>query len=473
MTSSVPSSAPSLYENSMSDSKTSTITFAGGAGTVTGANFLFESGELKILVDCGLTQGCKDCEDVNYEPFAFDPASISHLFVTHTHIDHIGRIPRLVAQGFKGTIYSTEATRDIAEHLLLDAVELLSREAQDAGRAPLYTEHDVASAMALWRGVSYEEKIELPEGFTVTFHDAGHILGSGMVFLEREGKRMVFTGDVGNDNSVLLNKTASIEGTTYLLTESVYGDREHQEEDMRRDELENVIEETLGRGGTLLIPAFSTERTQELIFEIRNLMQEKRVPSVPVYVDSPLASKITASFLKNPAYFKDDIAKRVAGGEDIFAFDELRFVATPAESKNIHKEPGPKIILAGSGMSNGGRMLSHEKVYLPDEKSTLLIVGYQSAGSLGRQLLEGAKQVVIFGEKVPVRARVTAIYGYSAHRDARGLLDLANQTADTLKQVFVVMGEPKASAFLTQRIRDYLGVNAVMPEKGESVTIDL
>ena len=284
---------------------------------------------------------------------------------------------------------------------------------------------------------------------------------------------MVFTGDLGSDNSLLLNPATRITDADYILMESVYGDKEHEEADMRRDLLEDVIEETIARRGTLLIPAFSMERTQDLLFDISNLMREKRVPSVPVYIDSPLASKITDSFLKHPSYFKDEIRKRIDAGENIFTAPEMRFVASVQESRDIHRDESPKIIIAGSGMSNGGRVLSHEKVYLSDPKSTLLIVGYQAAGSMGRQLLEGMKEAVIFGEKIPVRAKVQAIYGYSAHRDAPGLLDFVHESADHLKKVFVAMGEPKSAAFLTQRIRDYLGITTIAPSRGDSAEIEL
>jgi metallo-beta-lactamase family protein len=240
----------------------------------------------------------------------------------------------------------------------------------------------------------------------------------------------------------------------------------------RREELEDVIEDTIARGGTLLIPAFSTERTQDLIYEIRLLIQEKKVPSVPVFVDSPLASRITGSFLSCPSYFKTEIGERIAKGENIFMFDEMRFTSSRDESRRIADVKGAKIIIAGSGMSNGGRVLAHEKSLLQDEKNTLLIVGYQSAGSLGRRLLEGEKQVEIFGEKIPVRAKVAANYGYSAHRDATGLLDFVHHTSDTLEHVYVTMGEPKSAAFLTQRIRDYLGVPADAPNKGQTVELD-
>lgn len=458
--------------NSASDRKRTTLTFHGGADSVTGANFLLTGESARMLIDCGLFQGCDFCEDENYAPFPYEPASITHTLVTHAHIDHVGRIPKLVKDGFRGEIVSTEATKEIAQHLLRDSTELLLRDAQKRGKKPLYGEEDVAGALALWRGVPYGEVTELPEGYALRLRNAGHILGSALVELTREGRRFVATGDLGNDSSELLDPPERVTDAHYLLIESVYGDREHDISG-RRDELENIIEDTVARGGDVLIPAFSTERTQDLMYEVRTLMREKRIPSVPVFVDSPLASRITRSFLSHPSYFKREITARIEGGEDIFAFDELRFTASREESEHIASVEGPKIIIAGSGMSNGGRVLSHERRILKDPRSTLLIVGYQSAGSLGRRLLEGEKRVEISLEKIEVKARVEAIFGYSAHRDGAGLLDFVGGSADTLEKVFVAMGEPKSASFLTQRIRDYLGVPAVAPQRGESVVIDL
>ncbi|HEY4510759.1 MAG TPA: MBL fold metallo-hydrolase [Candidatus Paceibacterota bacterium] len=450
----------------------STLSFYGGADSVTGANFLLSSGDARILIDCGLFQGGASLEGQNYEPFPYDPSFIPTLLITHAHIDHIGRIPKLVHDGFRGEIISTEATRALSVHLLHDALELLERDAAGRGIVPLYTAEDLARAESLWRGVPYETPLALQAGITARFLDAGHILGSAMIEFSRAGKKFVATGDLGNDASDLVEHTTKIEDANFLVIESVYGDKEHGDVSGRRKELEGIIEDTLARGGTLLIPAFSTERTQDLIYEIRTLMREKRVPSVPVFVDSPLASRITEVFLSCPSYFKKEIRDRLEKGENIFAFDELTFTSSLEESKNIVNREGPKIIIAGSGMSNGGRVLAHEKTYLKDPRSTLLIVGYQSAGSLGRRLLEGEKTVEIFGEKVKVRAKVVALYAYSAHRDSSGLLDFISHTANTLEKVFVVMGEPKAAAFLTQRVRDYLGKAAFSPKKGESVEID-
>jgi metallo-beta-lactamase family protein len=392
--------------------------------------------------------------------------------VTHAHIDHIGRIPKLVKDGFTGKIISTEATKAIALPMLLDSMELLAHDARKHGQDILYGENDINRAMKQWEGIPYHQKLDLPDQCSMEFLDAGHILGSSMIRIERGGKSIVFTGDLGSGNSPLLSPVETLPSTQYLVMESVYGDRIRSKDDKRREMLEDVIEHTAKRGGTLLIPAFSTERTQDILFEIRTLMVEKRVPSMPVYLDSPLASKITAAYLACKAYFKDDIRKRVSGGEDIFAFPELTFVEDIEESRKIINVPGPKIIIAGSGMSQGGRVHGHERVILPDEKSTLLIVGYQSAGSLGRRLLEGEKTVVLMGEKVKVKAKVEAIFGYSAHMDGEQLLEFVNKAAGSLKQVFVVMGEPASSGFLVQRIRDYLGIKAIAPTTGEKAEIE-
>src|SRR3990167_9680750 len=274
----------------------STIYFHGGAGAVNGSNFFFDTGDVKLLIDCGLTQGRHSAEAQNWEAFPYDVASVPFLFVTHAHIDHIGRIPKLVKDGFKWRIISTEATKALAEPLLLDSMELLAHDAHKHGRPELYNEHDIKRAMQLWEGVFYEKTVEVSSGVKVELIDAGHILGSAMVKVSRGGKSIVFTGDLGGGNSPLLAPHAPLPHPDFLVMESVYGNRVRADDKNRREELENVIEEAVSRGGTLLIPAFSTERTQDLLFEIRDLMVERRVPQVPVYLDSPLASKITAAY---------------------------------------------------------------------------------------------------------------------------------------------------------------------------------
>lgn len=439
---------------------------------MTGANFLLESGETKFLVDCGLAQGRHNAEAENWEAFAYDPASIPLLIVTHAHIDHIGRIPKLVRDGFKGKIISTEVTKALAEPLLLDSMELLAHDATKHGREQLYDEKDIHAALALWEGMPYHEKREIDGGFSIEFLDAGHILGSAMVKVTRGDKVMVFTGDLGGGNSPLLGAHEKLGQIDYLLMESVYGDRTRSTDD-HVEQLKVAIEDVVARQGTLLIPAFSTERTQDIIFEIRALMGEKKIPSMPVYIDSPLAEKITNAYLAYPEYFSKDMYERIKNGEHIFSFPEIHFVESAETSRAISGKPGPKIIIAGSGMSNGGRVHGHEKNILPDKNSTVLIVGYQAAGSLGRRLVEGDKNVLIQGEKVAVKAKVQVIYGYSAHMDSPQLLDFVSEVADSVKQIFVVMGEPSASGFLVQRIRDYMGLKAIAPNAKDTATIEL
>jgi metallo-beta-lactamase family protein len=448
----------------------STLYFHGAAGMVTGSNFLIDSGSNKLLVDCGLMQGMG--EEKNWERFPYNPADISHLIVTHAHLDHIGRIPRLVRMGFKGKIISTKGTQSLAEPLLLDAMEILGVGAERHGREELFNEKDVADTMRLWTALEYEQKLALGDEVELELLDAGHILGSAMVRLRRDGRSIVFTGDLGGGNSPLLPPKYEITGASYVVMEGTYGDKTRPEDAARRERLEDIIEEAMVRGGTLLIPAFSTERTQDLMYEIRNLMVEKRVPQVPVFVDSPLAQKITRAFVSHPEYFAAAVRTRIEAGEDLFAFPQLHFVESMEDSRKIKDTHGPKIILAGSGMSSGGRVLAHEREFLPDPKSTLLIVGYQAAGTMGRRLIEGAKTIEYHKEKIPVRAKVETLYGYSAHCDGEALLEFANHAAQHSDQIFVVHAEPEPALFLCQRIRDYLGVKATAPELGDSVPLD-
>lgn len=450
----------------------STLTFYGGAGSVTGSNFMLDTGVQKILIDCGLQQGTH--EEDNYKPFAYNPSGCSHLFVSHAHLDHVGRIPFLVKSGFKGKIISTVATHDVAEFIMRDALGLMVRAQEHGAPPPMYGEQDIDSALLLWEPRGLHEPLALLDGMVHEFYDAGHILGSAMSQFSRAGKSLVVTGDLGGGNSPLLPPTEALPAPDYLVIESVYGDRTRPEDKDRKEMLQAIIEKTIGRGGTLLIPAFSTERTQDLIYEIRSLMMDKKIPSIPVFLDSPLAEHITETFEHNAEYFSVALQARIKAREKIFEFPELKFARDTNESRAIQGHKGPKIILAGSGMSNGGRVLSHERYVLPDPDSTLLIVGYQAVGTIGRRLLEGEKNLHAGqGEVIPVRAHVETLYGYSAHRDSAGLLELVEGAKDSLKQVFVVEGEPAAAAFLTQRINDYLGVKATAPSAGDSAEIEL
>ncbi len=448
------------------------IGFYGGVGSVTGANFLLESSQIKILIDCGLQQGLRMCDVSNGNAFPYDLSSIKALIVTHAHIDHIGRIPKLVKDGFRGTIYSTLETKKLAEVMLPDAAQLVVQEALSCGTPPLYSKDDVAPIFAQWETIPYYAPLSLGD-FDILLQNAGHILGSAMVECTHPNiGKILFTGDLGNPHELLLKDTDQVENVNYLVMESVYGDRVHEEVGNRLAQLEHIIEKSISRNGTLLIPTFSVERTQNILYEIDMLVEKERIPQVPVFLDSPLATKVTAIYRESKSDYNDSVQKAIAKGDDIFAFKGLRIVETPEESQEIHKAPGAKIIIAGSGMSNGGRIISHEKQYLSDPNSTILMVGYQTPGSLGRQLVDGAKEVTIDREVYNVRAKVMSVSGYSGHRDVNGLTDFVNGTNVALKKAFVVMGEPKSSQFLAQRLRDYLGVDAIVPNAGDVIELE-
>lgn len=450
-----------------------TLTFHGGAGEVTGANFLLESVGIKILVDCGLTQGSKFCNDCNRDPFPYDPKSIKYLFITHAHMDHIGRVPLLVKKGFAGVIHSTPATKELADIMLRDSMGIMEKEAKRDGKEPLYEAADVEKALSLWREVPYHTPTSIERGFSFTFKDAGHILGSAIVELSRGTHKIAFTGDLGNSPAPLLRDTEPVTDADYMVMESVYGDRNHEDKETRTEHLRDIICSTIDSKGVLLVPAFSIERTQVLLYELKHLIQEHRINNVPVFLDSPLAIAVTEIYRKRTKNFNHGIQEEVVSGEEIFNFPGLKFTKTPEESKAINHVSPPKIIIAGAGMSHGGRIQHHESRYLSDPSTTLLLVGFQVPGSLGRKLQDGLEEVRILDKTVQVKARIETIRGYSAHKDSGGLIDFVSHGKDRFKKVFVAMGEPKASLFLVQRLRDYLDVDAVAPTQGDSYEIEL
>lgn len=448
-----------------------TIDFYGGVGSVTGANFLIDTGKSKILLDCGLMQGDRFARVENAKPFAYDPKSVDALIISHAHADHIGRIPKLVRDGFKGTIYSTPPTKDLAALMFKDAHHIMAVEAEQHGEPLLYDEKDVASALALWKSIEYQKKIGLPDGVSCILRNAGHILGSAFVELSRSGRTLVYTGDTGNDPQPLLDPPDIPTGYQYLIMESVYGDRLHEDIKERSDLLLGHIQDTIARKGTLIIPAFSLERTQAMLFEINNFVEQGLISPLSVFLDSPLAIIVTDVYRKHKSYLKKEVREQIDAGDDIFNFPKLSFTKAVAASHEITSVAGPKIIIAGSGMSHGGRIRTHEKHYLGDSNTTLLLVGYQTVGSIGRLLEDGAKQVSIDGMKIPVKARIAKIEGYSGHADRDGLIDFVAEGGEGIEQVFVTMGEEKASLFLVQRLRDFLGVDAIAPELGSEMAI--
>lgn len=450
---------------------------------MTGANFMLEKKTstedgnegVKILIDCGMIQGSKFAENLNRSEFKYDPSSVDYLLVTHSHIDHIGRIPKLVKDGFKGEILSAPETKELSRLMLEDSLKILEEEARQDGLLPLYEKEDVEKSLSLWNTLPYHTSRKLKGGLDIYFKDAGHILGSSIIEITYNGRKIVFTGDLGNSPSPLLKDTESVVDVDYMVMESVYGDRNHESRGERKGKLKDIIKKTLEKKATLIIPAFSLERTQVILHEMNDIFENGDVASLPVFIDSPLASKVTEVYKRYAtADFNDAIKAEMAAGDDVFNFPRLKFTVRAEESIKIRNTPSPKIIIAGSGMSHGGRIVQHEKNYLSDPHTILLLVGYQAVGSLGRQLEDGAKKVNIFGETVNVRAKIEKINGYSSHKDSDNLVNFAESVvnASKIKKIFVVMGELKSSLFLVQRLRDELGADAVHPKGGSSVELE-
>lgn len=448
------------------------VTFESGVGTVTGANFLVRApAGAQILIDCGLVQGEKMAEDANREPFPYNPADIQALIITHAHLDHVGRIPILVRQGFRGRIYSTAPTRELAQLVLDDAVGLMANEARQEGREPLYDQNDVDRIWSAWQTLAYHQETVVAPEVSIMLKDAGHILGSAMALVTLgQGdavRKILFSGDLGNSPHPLLRDTEEPEDLDYLVMESTYGDRNHDPHDERVSSLKRVVLETLSRGGTLVIPSFAIDRTQVLLYELNELVKKGAIPKIPVFVDSPMAIKATAVYRRYENLFNSAVQEQIRSGDNPFDFAKLEYTMSQGESRDIERMHGAKIILAGSGMSVGGRVIAHEEHYLPDARNTLLLVGYQAAGSLGRELAEGVRHVHIHGRSIAVKARIETIYGFSGHKDADHLAAFAAAAVSPrLRQIFVVMGEPSASAHLSQRLNAELKTKAMVPERG-------
>ncbi len=443
------------------------VSFYGAAQEVTGSCFLFDSGKTKILVDCGMFQCPRFCDLRSQEKFQFDPKKVAAVFVTHAHVDHTGRIPKLIKEGFSGKIFSTHPTRELARLMLEDSLGVLEKERKREGGVLIYGEEDIARAMEFWHGLGYHEKVSVGD-FSVRLLDSGHILGSAMIEFTFQNKKIVVTGDLGNPPTPLLRDPEEVTDANFLLIEATYGNREHDDRNFRKLKLERVIEGTIKNGGVLMMPAFSLERTQELLFEIYDLMESKRIPSVPIFLDSPLAIKASAIYKKYESFFNKEALLKIKSMGDFFSFPAIKATFTTEESKAINDVKPPKIIIAGSGMSNGGRIIHHERRYLPNPHSTLMLVGYQAAGSMGRMIQDGAREVTILGESVPVRAKIETLHGYSAHPDREQLLAFIEKTRDSLEKLFTTHSEADSGLFMVQRVRDYMGKVAYAPRYGET-----
>lgn len=445
------------------------ITFAGAAGTVTGSNFLVEGSHGKVLVDCGLEQGQDVCEPCMYEPFPYDVPSIDALIITHAHLDHIGRAPKLMREGFKGKVYMTAPTADLTDLMLRDSVMLLTQEAKVKGLEPMYSEVDIDALMARVEVVKYHTEKKVAPGLSIYLRHTGHILGSASVRIkDDEGVSVAITGDIGATGEAYLQDPEPIPDADVVVMESVYGDRVNTGRENREEELCEQLNVAIKRGGVILMPAFSIERTQLLLYTISNLMDEGKLPRIGVFLDSPLAIHVTDIYRKwSVEYFNDKVASELTREKDIFSFSTLQETLSRGDSQDIELAPNPKIIMAGAGMSHGGRIGRWEQKYLPDPDTTLFIVGYQAPGSPGRLLQSGAKTVKIDGKPVKVRAKIGSYMGWSAHADRDGLMEFAKGALPRAKTFFTALGEPSSSRFLAQRIRAYLGATAYAPTKGE------
>jgi metallo-beta-lactamase family protein len=503
------------------------LQFLGAAGCVTGSQFLVESGGRRVVVDCGMFQGSPEEVARNRMPFAYDTDSIDAVLLTHAHLDHCGRLPALVKAGYRGPVLATSATVDLAEIVLRDSAKLQmefaerwnrrkAREADERAaeveteeaavetesddetlperirhappegrtetREPLYDEGDVDALMEQFRGVRYDEEIEVVDGIRAVFHDAGHILGSAIIELRvADGdatRTIVFSGDLGRDGSPILRDPAPLTHADHVVVESTYGNREHAPHDEAIDELVAAVNEVSNDEGVLLVPAFAIGRTQEVIWVLDELVRQKRIPRVPLYLDSPMASKATTVYTDHPEVYDAETKELLTSGESPLKYPGQEFTDTVAQSKSIRNAKRPIMVVAASGMLTGGRIMHHLKDFLPDPTCTLLFIGYQGEGTLGRHIQNGGKTARIDGQEIDIRCRVRSISGFSAHADEHELEAwlahfgrAGNGSDGRPKRVFVVHGDPDAAEAFATRIRDELGMDPHIARHRERVSL--
>ncbi|MBQ6429096.1 MAG: MBL fold metallo-hydrolase [Acidaminococcaceae bacterium] len=462
------------------------LTFLGAARTVTGSCYLLEVNGKKMLVDCGMFQGSKSIKAFNERPFAFNPAEIDAMVLTHAHVDHSGLIPRLVKEGFKGRVHCTKSTQQLCTILLPDSAHIQESDAEFANRKglragksevlPIFTVDDAYTALQHFFVHNFEETFEVIPGVTAKLRVAGHILGSATVYLaiEENGKKttMIFSGDVGQPKQPIVEDPSVLSGADYIITESTYGNRKHKAYD-KEEELAKIINETVERGGNVVIPAFAVGRTQVLLYYFQKLSQEGKIPDVPIYVDSPLATKATGITLANKEEYDEETRALVEfQGDRLFAMKNVHFTPTPDESRMINGIEGPKIILSASGMADAGRILHHLKHNLWRPECTVVFAGYQAEGTMGRNLIDGVKKVKIMGETIHVAAQIVNMTGFSAHADKEQLIDWYKKMPQKPKIFFVTHGEFDAASELSKDLQMQMGTAVYVPKYGDSVAID-
>ena len=471
------------------------ITFLGATKIVTGSNFLVEAAGKKFLVDCGMYQGNAELEMKNYKEFDYNPAEIDFMLLTHAHIDHSGRIPKLYNEGFKGPIYAHKATCDLCAIMLPDSGHIQEMESEWKNKKrlrkgqqtfpPLYTAEDAIKSQELFVPVKYDDIIQVAENIYVRYNDAGHMLGSSSieVWTKEDGKKTktVFSGDIGNNDIPLLSSPTMIESADFLVMESTYGSRLHVRNNQKAELFLNIVSETIDNGGTVVIPSFAVGRTQEILYELNKIKENtddaefmrkyKTLMKVPVYVDSPLAISATEVFKQNTDLFDDEIKEKMENGDNPLEFPGLKFTQTADESKALNESPEPAIIISASGMCDVGRIKHHLKHNIWNPKNTILFVGYQAPGTLGYSIVNGAKKIKLFGEEIAVNARIEYIEGYSGHADQEGLLNFIYSFLKKPKHIFLLHGEPEGQEVLKNKILETTNLPVSIPSFGETYEI--
>ena len=467
------------------------ISFLGAAKTVTGSCYLIEAKECKFLVDCGMFQGRSKEQAMNEEAFPFNPADLDFVVLTHAHIDHSGRIPKLYNDGFKGKVYATKPTVELCAIMLPDSGHIQefenewhNRKRERAGlppEKPLYTFQNAVDSIQLFQSVSYGEVLKLHEGVRVRLNDAGHILGSSIVELwigeNSDETKIVFSGDLGNKGMPILRDPTIIESADYLVVESTYGNRLHADTNSKLDRFVNIISDTVDKGGNIVIPSFAVGRAQEIIYELNKQLdkksdQYKKMINIPVFVDSPLTVSATQVFRNNLDCFDEEARKYIENGDNPLDFPGLQFTQSADESRALNDRKDSIIIISASGMCEAGRIKHHLKHNLWRKESAVVFVGYQAEGTLGRKLVDGAKRVKIFGEDISVNARIEMIEGFSGHADRNGLLDWIGGFNRKPGKIFIVHGEEASMSEFSGSIEQKFGIETVIPSKGDSFIID-